>query len=312
MEASMNTADSTSRRDFLKGSIGAAVVLVRLSPGWETPFLGPGKDCPEAATPIRPDQRQQRAFELRRDAAKAYLQESPPRHVSNGDEERYGDRRASFAKTLPHNQFGEVNPDAYKAWLAIPGDPKGFEQAPRTKDATVKLNNPQATYAFDLVGVDPAATRLPLLPKFASAQMAIDMAEVYWQALTVDVPFRDYESHPLVTAAITDLSSFSQPLGSAAAQKVSPATLFRGETAGALAGPYISQFLWLEVPYGIKKIDQRYEFPSRGQGFLTGYDDWLACQQGMAPKAKLRFDAAPRFICSNRERAEYVHRGFFS
>jgi hypothetical protein len=68
--------------------------------------------------------------------------------------------------------------------------------------------------------------------------------------------------------------------------------------------------LWLDIPYGIKKIDQRYEFPSRGQGFLTDYNEWLACQQGMKPKARLRFDTQPRFICSNRELAEYVHRDF--
>src|SRR5215510_9217275 len=28
-----------------------------------------------------------------------------------GDEARYPDKRASFAKTLPHNDFGEVDPD---------------------------------------------------------------------------------------------------------------------------------------------------------------------------------------------------------
>src|SRR5262249_31367783 len=136
------------------------------------------------------------------------------------------------------------------------------------------------------------------------------MAEVYWQALTVDVPFREYATDRLVTAAIGDLNSLSQLAGSTNVQKVTPVTLFRGETAGARTGPYISQFLWLDVPYGIKRFDQRYEFPSRGQGFATDYESWLACQQGMASAAKLQFDAAPRYICSNRELAEYVHRDF--
>jgi hypothetical protein len=312
MEVSMSTVGSASRRDFLKVSAEAATALVALSACRGTRLLGREKASAGAADPLRPDQRQQRVFELRRDAAKAYLQEPPVRHATNGDEERYKDRRASFSKTLPHNQFGEVTPDAYQTWLAIltRGDPEEFERVPRAPDASVKLNNPQATYAFDLVGVDPAATRLPPPPAFASAQMAIDMAEVYWQALTLDVPFRDYESHRMVAAAVTDLNAFSQPVGATAGRKVTPATLFRGETAGTLTGPYVSQLLWLDVPYGIKKIDQRYEFPSRGQGFLTDYSEWLACQQGMQPKAKLRFDAQPRFICSNRELAEYVHRDF--
>jgi hypothetical protein len=245
-------------------------------------------------------------------AASSYIQEPAPQHLTNGDEQRYEDRRASFSKTLPHNQLGEVTPDAYNTWLGIlaSGDPRDFERVPRARDAELKLNDPQATYAFDLVGRDPAATRLPPPPAFASAEMAIDMAEVYWQALTIDVPFRDYESQAMVNAAVADLNAFSQPVSAAAGRKVAPATLFRGEIAGALTGPYISQFLWTEVPYGIKKIEQRYAFASRGQRLLTDYDEWLACQRGMKPRAGLRFDAEPRFICSNRELAEYVHRDF--
>jgi hypothetical protein len=44
---------------------------------------------------------------------------------------RYADRRASFAKTLPHDELGEVDQQAYRDWLAIlaSGDPSRFEQA---------------------------------------------------------------------------------------------------------------------------------------------------------------------------------------
>jgi hypothetical protein len=303
----MNARDSASRRDFLKNSTVAAATLIGAR---GTPLLGQEKASADPRDPL--DRRKQKACDLRQDAAKAHQREPAQRHATNGDEARYEDWRACFSKTLPHNEVGEVTPEAYKSWLAIlaKGDPTEFEQVPRVKDATVRLNNPQATYAFDLVGVDPPATQLPPPPAFASAAMATDMAEVYWQALTIDVPFREYESNRLVAAAVADLGALSQPVGSTAAQKVTPATLFRGEAQGALVGPYISQFLWLDVPYGIKKLDQRYEFPSRSQGFLVDYDDWLACQQGMAHKTQLKFDAAPRYICSNRELAEYVHRDF--
>jgi hypothetical protein len=53
--------------------------------------------------------------------------------------------------------------------------------------------------------------------------------------------------------------------------KITSGTLFRGETVGELVGPYISQFLWLEIPYGIKTIDQRYRFPGRNQYFLKRF-----------------------------------------
>src|SRR5262245_23502720 len=75
-------------------------------------------------------------------------------------------------------------------------------------------------------------------------------------------------------------------------------------------GPYLSQFLWLDIPYGIKTIEQRYTVPSRGQTFLTDYAEWLACQRGAKQRSELAFDGTPRFICSARELAEYVHRDF--
>jgi hypothetical protein len=296
----------TTRRDFLRGAGVTAVA------GLLPALLRPGQAGAAPADTSGQDKRSQAAFRLRQDAAHAYLDQTEPPEHTNGDEERYDDRRASFSKTLPHNDLGEVKPEAYKHWLAIlaAGDPKGFERVPRDPTATVKLNNPQAAYAFDLVGVDPHATRLPPPPAFASARMACEMAEVYWLALTADVPFREYGSHPLIAAALADLNAFSAPLGPSPHRKLAPDTLFRGETRGDLAGPYVSQFLWLDVPYGNTTIEQRYRSPTRGQGFLTDYKEWLACQSGVGTGARLRFDPEPRFICGNRELAEFVHRDF--
>jgi hypothetical protein len=249
---------------------------------------------------------------MRQGAAQAYLDEAAPVHVTNGDEARYPDKRASFAKTLPHNEVGEVDVDAYKAFISIvsSGDANGFENIPRDQRAEVQLNNPQATYAFNLVGRDSAATSLDPAPAFYSATMASDMAEVYWLSLTRDVPFREYDRNPLVAAAVSDLNAFVEPLKSGDGGKLTSAAVFRGETSGDLIGPYLSQFLWLEIPYGIQTLEQRYSVPARGQSFLTDYADWLACQRGVRPRARLHFDAAPRFICSARELAEYVHRDF--
>ena len=54
---------------------------------------------------------------LRRDAA--ILQRDRPSQVStsNGDEQLYPNRIASFHKLLPHNQLGEVDLNAYNAML---------------------------------------------------------------------------------------------------------------------------------------------------------------------------------------------------
>ncbi|HET9378904.1 MAG TPA: hypothetical protein VFO40_28285 [Chthoniobacterales bacterium] len=92
--------------------------------------------------------------------------------TTNGDEERYADKRASFAKSLPHTDQGEVEPGAYADWLSIlaSGDPARFEYVPRDPLAIAKLNNPQATYAFDLVGIDSHATRLIPPPPLPAAR----------------------------------------------------------------------------------------------------------------------------------------------
>jgi len=176
--------------------------------------------------------------------------------------------------------------------------------------AETELNDPQATYSFDLAGVDSGASSLDPPPTFASSLMATEMAEVYWLALTRDVPFREYEKDAIVAAAVADMNAFTEPLTSGTGERLTPATVFRGETPGDLIGPYLSQFLWVDIPYGIKTVEQRYIVPRRGQSFLTAFDEWLDCQRGARPRSKIEFDATPRFICSARELAEYVHRDF--
>ena len=173
-------------------------------------MLAPFGTTAEAADfvgPLTPPRRQQRVFDCRRAAAQAELDSDPPEPMTNGDEDRYPDRRASFSKTLPHNELGEVDPDAYHRWLAIllSGNPARFAEVPRDSEAVERLNNPQATYAIDLVGPDATVLLLPPPSPFASQEMAAEMAELYWLALMRDVAFREYAGHPLTTAAIGDL-----------------------------------------------------------------------------------------------------------
>src|SRR6516164_6960014 len=297
-----------SRRRLLEGSASVVAAVGGLA----ATTLLPGRANAADPAPGGASPRQQAAFRMRQAAAQAYLDEPQPLHRSNGDKDRYADKRASFTKTLPHNDAGEVDADAFATFVSVlsSGDPSGFETIPRDRNAEVELNDPQATYAFDLVGLDGAATSLDPPPNFASATMVAEMAELYWLSLTRDVPFRQYETDPLVAAAVADLNAFTQPLTSLNGAKLTPASVFRGETPGDLAGPYLSQFLWLDIPYGIKALDQRYSVPIRGQSFLMNYDEWLACQRGVRPTSKRAFDATPRFICSACELAEYVHHDF--
>ena len=185
-----------SRRALLEAGASAGIVAAAVGCGVA---LRGGPASAADPAPTDRSARQLAVFHIRQGAAQAYLDEAGPMHVSNGDEARYPDKRASFSKTLPHNEVGEVDVEAFKTFISIvsSGDASGFDKIPRDHSAEMELNDPQATYAFDLAGLDSAATALDLAPAFSSALMASDMAEVYWLSLTRDVPFRAYEKDPL-------------------------------------------------------------------------------------------------------------------
>jgi hypothetical protein len=254
--------------------------------------------------PLTPQQRQHLAFTRRSDAAQAQFVNTPAEPATNGDEQRYPDRRASFSKTLPQSDLGEVDPDAYRQWLAViaSGDSAQFDRVPRDSRAKERLNNPQATYATDLAGPDATALPLSPPPTFASEAAAGEMMELYWLALLRDLAFRDYSRDPLPAIAVEELRAAGIPSDTA--------TLFRSQFTGDDRGPFVSQFLWLDIPYGPKIVDQRYRVPARGQDFMTDFGTWLGCQRGASPTAAIRFESQPRHITTYRDLTEYVHRDF--
>lgn len=175
-------------------------------------------------------------------------------HPCNGDEKRYPNKISNFSKALPHNQLGEVNIQAYKKYLEAleSGDPNDFEQIPLA--GVVKLGDPQAAYAFELVGPDSHQLVIPAPPAFSTAEMV----DLYWQALARDVPFNDYDSSPITQDAAKELSGLPVFHGPKIKGQVTTGTLFRGNYQGVLTGPYISQFLWRNIPFVSTEIIQRY------------------------------------------------------
>src|SRR5262245_14973588 len=225
-------ARPVSRRALLEASAGAG--LIAAAGGGVS--AAPRPNDATAADPALAGRspHQLAAFRIRQAAAQACLDEHEPLHRSNGDEERYADKRASFAKTLPHNDNGEVDAEAFATFVSVlsRGDPSSFETIPRDRRAEVELNDPQGAYAFDLAGLDGAATRPRSPPRVASMLMASDIAQVYWLSLTRDVRFRDYETDSRVAAAVADMNAFAVPLATATPEKPTPTTVFRGETSG--------------------------------------------------------------------------------
>lgn len=200
-------------------------------------------------------------------------------------------------KGLPHNERGEVELPAYNTFLKAlaTGRPADFEAVPLGGRA--KFANPQAAYASAVEGLELHALALSPAPAFASAETAGEMVELYWQALTRDVPFAEYENHPLTTAAAADLSRCSSFRGPKRGGVVTPATLFRGPTTGDAMGPYLSQFLWLDVYHGSMTLVQRNRVPVANDDYMRTYPEWLHIQRGLAPARVNVLDATPPAIC---------------
>jgi hypothetical protein len=294
-----------SRRSFLRTlGAGAAATVALTSLGKST--LDTGTEACELG-PQTDQQRQVTARDIRREAAQLAYQRPYPDHACNGEEDDYaGTRIANFSKGLPHNGLGEVDPAAYNALLAAlaSGDPADFEAIPL--GGVWPLRNPQAGIAFDLEGPDSHHLAIRPAPRLDDPEHSAEAAELYWMALARDVRFTDYASSPLIAQAAADLSAFSDFRGPQQAGQVTPATIFRGHTPGDLAGPYLSQFLLKECPFGSLTISQRQHTVVAGRDYLTSFAAWRNIQNGAAA-GQDQFDSQRRYIGNGRNLGQYVH-----
>jgi hypothetical protein len=265
-------------------------------------------EAPSAfADTVTPDlnERRRQAYLIRRDAAIFQRDRFESPSISNGDEQLYPNRMASFTKGLPHNDLGEVDLNAYNAFTSAlsSGLASDFEAIPL--GGAMKLANPQASYCFSMEGADAAAIAIAPAPAFNSARMAAEIAENYWYALTRDVAFSQYSSNDLIAQAAADLSKFSDYRAPKVSGQVTADVIFRGDTPGDLAGPYISQFLLKPVPMGGGQFQQLYRTSIPGDDYMTNYADWLKIQRGGAAGANM-FDATPRYIRNTRDLSQYL------
>lgn len=278
------------------------------------PFPSPEKErfkeCCGLNAPASPGERRRKAFQLRMEAA--LFQKNLPLggQSVNQDELTYPSKIGNFSKALPHNQLGQVDLCAYQDYLEalFSGNPDSFEAIPL--GGNTKLANPQAAYAYEMVGADAHHLLLPATPSFASAWQAGEMVELYWQALAKDVPFAHYTTNQLIGEAAAELSALSDFRGPKVNKAVTPETLFRYDLPGALEGPYISQFLYKSIPFGSTTVPQLYQAPTFQQAFLTDYAEWLNVQNGKPFTGKITYTDTPVYLRNGRDLSAYVHKDF--
>ena len=258
--------------------------------------------------PLIGNARQAEARQRRIDAADFQSLTPEPTLACNGDEARYASRIGNFSKTLPHNNLGEVDQAAYNAFLTALGSAQAADFDAIPAGGTAKLANPRAAFAFPMTGQDSHKVDMPAVHALDSTRQAAEAGEVYWMAATRDVRFDRWDSDPLTVAAAEDMSVYSNFTGPKEGGQVTSRTLFRGLTPGDNTGPYISQFLYLDIPYGTSgAIQQTARFPVRGNDFMVNYNNWLGIQNGAAPSSSNRFRNQARYILRPRDLGEYVH-----
>jgi hypothetical protein len=260
----------------------------------------------EVSSPPAGAERAEAAYKIRVEAAERERRQPLPEHRANGDEERYPTRIGSFTKSLPHNEFGEVDPAAYDALLKglASGDFKALEAVP--KGGRVGYQDPLGGLTYNLGGPDSAAIAVPAAPPIASREYATELAEMYWMAVLRDVPFLDYPTNPLVSQACEDLSRLAgNPGRDAKTGKVTPQTLFRAPYPGVTDGPPVSQFLLRRFRYDGIPIDPKISTNVAGADFLSHVPEWLEAQNGFptTPPAPDPRDPTLRYPRNGRDLA---------
>jgi hypothetical protein len=238
---------------------------------------------------------------------------------SNGDENNIKENGqptyiGNYHKGLLHNGFGEVIPAAYQSLLTALSTPTQANFASIPLALGRKLTNPQSGLATDTEGPDPKDMLMRSAPSVSSAEAAAEAVELYWMALLRDVPFTRFNFSPLVATAAQELSTLTDFTGPKVGGQVTSQTIFRGCSAGVDKGPYLSQFLLKDIPYGSLRISQRQRTvlgeATLGVGnadYLTDFLNWLAVQNGTTITPPDQYDGVRRYIRDMRDLGEYVH-----
>jgi len=309
-------ADSSgvSRRKFL-GGLGGAAAAAMASGVIGAAALEPTAQAAavtglasEAHSLSPGDVRRKAAWQHRKAMADYWYSKGPGVHPTNGDEARYDSRIGNYSKSLRHNAFGEVDLDDYNSFLKAiqSGKASDYDSISLAPGAT-RLTNPQCGLAFDMEGIDAQGAAVPAPPALASKEIAGEMVELYWMSLLRDTNFLDYGSSPLVAEAIADLNAFGADFkGPKRNGQVTPQTLFRDIAPGTGVGPYISQLMWLNTPFGAEFIERKTWTLAPGSDHVQTFSEWLSVQQGK-PTGSQKFLGERRYMVNGRDLSAWVH-----
>ena len=312
--------EPTTRRQFIgqlgKTTAGAAAAI---TVGAST-ILGQKDLTAKVGGSSEASGRMNDCFNYRKNAAIAMRVNVRPQ-VNNGDEARFSDFSANFSKALPHDHLGIPNSAAFLSLrhAFATGDHEDFNNVivgTPNGGGNSKLNGPQVCLAFDLEGMDSHATVIPAAPSVASAQTAAELVEHYWAAILRDVPFAEYDTHPVVQDAVDDMNNMSyvnSAFNGEMPTPVTPQNLFRGQFIpgdGNVKGPYLSQFMVQPTFYGSQLLDQKHatfrQISDGGEEYMTAVSEFQLIQNGGDSGRSINYDPVRRYLRSGRDLAAYT------
>jgi hypothetical protein len=316
-EPSESSPKGTGRRAFIR-NLGfaagtAATALSTSSPAAaESVSTQPGRPrAIESQLPANTNSRIAAAFELRVGEAMQDALMGPAVNINNGDTERYPDKGGTFTKTLPHDLYGRVEPNAFASFTTALNSGKFSDFEKIIMGGTRTLNGPQGGLAFDLEGMDSVQfgqPQVPPAPAIASDQTATELLEHYWASLLRDVAFTEYGSSALAAQAAAELSSQPSYTGPRDSHgQVTPGLLFRGGFPGETLGPYVSQFLLQPAFLGPQPINQQQVTYLPNIDYLTDFPSWLDVQNGVDTGLRNQMDPLPRYRRNGRDLAVLTH-----
>ena len=176
-----------------------------------------------------------------------------------------------------------------------------------------KQASPQAALSVELSGADPEGVTMPACPALDSREAAAEMIEVYEKCILRNISFSVISGESLgsaqeesdLTRAIDNLNAFDSDFkGAKDVSLVTRKTLFRGVAHDERVGPYISQFMLLDVPMGNHTIEQIGSTKTGVYGITE--NDWLEIQKGNIPVTQT-VDNTKKYIHSPAQLGSFVH-----
>jgi hypothetical protein len=310
----------SDRRQFL-GRVGLAATAAGVLGSVPAFAQTASRSTSSASTSSSLNARVAKALSLRTSAATADSKVPIPPHTTNGDEQRYSDKSASYTKGLLQNDIGVVNP---AAWISF----KKALQSGSMADweaiiigGTRTQNGPQAAYAFDLQGLDSVQygnapspgdpTGIPVVPPFDqinSPEYGTQLIEMYWASLLRDVAFTDYATNATAAAAAAELGSMATYRGPRdSTGNVTPNLLFRGTFPGETIGPYMSQFFITPTVFGAQPMDMLMVTNLPGIDYMTDPTTFLQVQNGIDTGLRNQPDTTRRYLHDGRGLAAFTH-----